>query len=142
MAAAKRVCAPQTSRARDELILPALKTFKILSRKQDNRLALKEASIRSVLKHVQKPKTTQIAAEGANFVLNICYEKQNVASVLNCNGVQPLVEFLKADEETLTANAAGAIQSISFQERGRAKVREAGAIPSISRPVPRRSNPR
>jgi len=116
-----------------ELILPALKVFKILSRKQDNRLALKEASIRSILKHVQKPKTTQIAAEGANFVLNICYEKQNVASVLNCNGVQPLVEFLKADEETLTANAAGAIQSISFQERGRAKVREAGAIPFIAR---------
>ena len=69
----------------------------------------------------------KIAGEGANVILNLCYEKENVDLVLLCDGVPPLVRLLSTNDNDLQANAAGAIQSISFQEDGRSKVKEEGA---------------
>mmetsp|Transcript_734 Transcript_734/g.2482 ORF Transcript_734/g.2482 Transcript_734/m.2482 type:complete len:337 (+) Transcript_734:876-1886(+) len=121
---------PETENS-DALILCLLKVMKILSRKQDNRLAMGRIGIHAILRHLHAPKNPKIAGEGANVVLNICYEKENVEAVLSCNGVQPLVSFLSSTDPDLQANAAGAIQSICFQEKGRLSVRDVGAIPSI-----------
>mmetsp|Transcript_7612 Transcript_7612/g.25214 ORF Transcript_7612/g.25214 Transcript_7612/m.25214 type:complete len:334 (+) Transcript_7612:62-1063(+) len=113
------------------LALSLLKVVKILSRKHENRVSMGDAGIRAVLRFLQKPKNPRIAGEGANVVLNICYEKENVDSVLRCNGIAPLVKFLISEDADLQANAAGAIQSICFQEKGRLSVRDVGAIPPI-----------
>ncbi|KAK3274827.1 hypothetical protein CYMTET_17011 [Cymbomonas tetramitiformis] len=108
-----------------------LKTFKILSRKHDNRIAFGAEGIRSVVRFLSAPLNTRIAGEGANVILNICYEKDNVEHVLKSDGVIPLVAFLETPDLDLQANAAGAIQSICFQEQGRISVRECNAIPAI-----------
>ena len=115
----------------EELLLLALKTFKILSRKQENRLKMGESCVQALLASFAKTRNRRVAAEGANVILNICYEKCNVGSVLECGGVAPLVRFLGIDSLTVKANAAGAIQSICFQEEGRVVAREEGAIPPI-----------
>jgi len=115
----------------EDISLLLLKCFKILSRKQENRASIGEGGIRTITQFLQAPLSTRIAGEGANVILNICYEKDNVEHVLKCNGVLPLVSFLKAGDLDLQANAAGAIQSICFQEKGRLHVRDCGSIPSI-----------
>ena len=94
-----------------------LQVLKIVSRKQANRLRIGEHGIYAVLKHLRRPGEPRIAAEGANVILNICYEKSNVDLVLRCNGVQPLIKFLSHGDADVVANAAGAIQSICFQVR-------------------------
>jgi hypothetical protein len=48
-----------------------------------------------------------IAAEGANVLLNVCYEPGNVACLLRTTGIRHLVNFLLADNQDLQANAAG-----------------------------------
>lgn len=60
---------------------------------------------------VSKP----IAAEAANIILNVCYERASVALVIQCRGVEILVGCLSDSNADLQANAAGAIQSICFQ---------------------------
>ena len=73
---------------------------------------------------ISPPLTPRIAAEGANALLNICYEPENVTYLLNTPGVQRLIDFLSDSDPELQANAAGAIQSICFQPKGRKHVRE------------------
>lgn len=115
----------------EALTLSLLKTLKILSRKHENRMVLGEAGVRAVVRFLHEARNPSIAGEGANVVLNVCYERENVEEVIRANGVQPLVGFLRSPEMELQANAAGAIQSICFQEKGRQTVREVGAIPDI-----------
>ena len=115
----------------DDLLLLVLKTFKILSRKQENRLKMGEGCVQALLASFAGTRNRRVAAEGANVILNVCYEKCNVGSVLECGGVAPLVRFLGMDSLTVKANAAGAIQSICFQEEGRVVARDAGAIPPV-----------
>jgi len=115
----------------ESLALAFLKVLKVLSRKHDNRMALGNEGIKVIMKFMINPKNTKIAGEGANVILNICYEKENVTGVLKHGGVQPLVGFLRSADQDLQANAAGAIQSICFQESGRTTVRDVGAIPDI-----------
>eukprot|EP00899_Mesostigma_viride_P016806 jgi/Mesvir1/25126/Mv21584-RA.1 len=131
LANALRVLKDPAVESDETLTLLVLKTFKILSRKHDNRMALGEAGVAALVRYLHKPRNARIAAEGANVVLNVCYEKENVDSVLKCNAVVPLVSFLTSKDADLQANAAGAIQSISFQDKGRLSVRDIGAIPDI-----------
>ena len=66
------------------------------------------------------------ADECANVVLNFCYEKRNVGLFVSCGGAGLLAEDLESEDVRVQANAAGAIQSISFHPEGRAELREAG----------------
>jgi len=51
--------------------------------------------------------------------------------VLEAGLVAPLVSYLSALDEDVQANAAGAIQSICFQETGRDYLRDLGVIPPV-----------
>ena len=55
------------------LLLPRLKVLKVLSRKEANRKRFGDAGVRVVLLSLAPPLTMQIAAEGANVLLNIRY---------------------------------------------------------------------
>ncbi|KAG0571134.1 hypothetical protein KC19_6G213500 [Ceratodon purpureus] len=113
-------------------LLPLLTLLKVLSRKEINRKLIGQKAIGLLLKHLSDQTVgTKIQAEGANVVLNICYEKENVSAVLACGGASTLVEFLTSKDEELQANAAGALQSICFQPEGRKVVRSLGAIPPL-----------
>lgn len=114
-------------------VLWLLKSLKILSRKQPNRLLLGGAGgLHAVLVVLALPLPTKVAAEGANVLLNACYEVQNVLALLETPGVQQLILFLtEEDDEELQANAAGAIQSICFQEAGRRHVCDKEGIPGL-----------
>ena len=117
----------------DPVLMLALKGFKILSRKHENRMTLGESGVSAVCRVLKKAYANpRVVAEAANVVLNVCYERPNVDLVIKCGGVPPLVKALCASDRDLAANAAGAIQSVCFQESGRAAVRETGtAIPSL-----------
>lgn len=43
------------------------------------------------------------------MLLNVCYEPDNVATLLRTSGVKHLVGFLLADSQELQANAAGEV---------------------------------
>ncbi|BFI25783.1 hypothetical protein MPTK2_1g24290 [Marchantia polymorpha subsp. ruderalis] len=113
-------------------LLPIFGQLKILSRKQHIRTAIGPEGIRSLIRHLIESKhLAKVAAEGANVILNVCYEKSNVNVVLESGGTSTLVSFLSSDDEELQANAAGALQSICFQPEGRVIVRNLGAIPAL-----------
>jgi|EP00193_Tetraselmis_chui_P005436 hypothetical protein len=115
----------------EEVCFMLLQVVKILSRKQVNRARVGQIGIRAVLSHMEAPQSPRVAAEGANVILNICYERDHVISFLRCDGLPPLVRFLSYGDETVKANAAGAIQSICFQDKGRLSVRDQGAVPKL-----------
>lgn len=73
-------------------LLQLLTHLKVLSRKEVNRKAVGAKAIAQLLKHLSNQSVgTKIQAEGANVVLNICYEKENVSAVLACGGASTLV---------------------------------------------------
>lgn len=73
-------------------LLQLLTHLKVLSRKEVNRKALGPKAIARLLKHLTDQTVgTKIQAEGANVVLNICYEKENVSAVLASGGASTLV---------------------------------------------------
>ncbi|KXZ50315.1 hypothetical protein GPECTOR_17g954 [Gonium pectorale] len=120
-------------------MLLLLRALKILSRKRPNRLAFGSAGLRAIAAALVDPVSNKIAAEGANVLLNVCYEPDNVQALLETPCVQQLLLFLMEDDEELQANAAGAIQSICFQEGGRRQgvegaghVYAKGGIPALS----------
>ena len=118
--------------ADEEVSLYALKVLKILSRKQENRLAFGRRGLNAVLRLLINPSSSRVAGEGSNVILNVCYEKENVDAILMCGGVEPLVRFLgERRDPDLQANAAGAIQSICFQEKGRNSVRDLDGVPAV-----------
>ncbi|DBB09436.1 TPA: hypothetical protein ACH3X3_008004 [Trebouxia sp. C0006] len=115
------------------LVLLLLKVLKILSRRRDNRVQIGKQGIQTVFKHLSSIASKPTAAEAANIILNVCYERASVALVVQCGGVATLVSCLHDSSADLQANAAGAIQSICFQEQGRRAVGEADAVaPLIS----------
>lgn len=91
--------------------------LKILSRRKDNRVQIGRKGIQTVFKHLSSTVSKPIAAEAANIILNVCYERASVALVVQCGGVATLVSCLLDSNADLQANAAGAIQSICFQVR-------------------------
>ena len=73
-------------------LLPLLTQLKVLSRTEANRKMIKEEAIAQLLRHISdRGVGTKIQGEGANVVLNICYEKENVKAVLACGGASTLV---------------------------------------------------
>ena len=95
-----------------------LQALKILSRKRCNRQQFGQDGIAAVLEHLAATSLTKrAAAEAANVILNVCYEKSNVELVLELGGLQKLVKLLADRDPDVQANAAGAIQSICFQDR-------------------------
>jgi hypothetical protein len=117
--------------ANPNLTLALLRMLKVLSRKAVNRSNVEEQDIVTIVKFLSSPRTRGIASEASNVVLNICYEKQNVNMIIKANGVPPLRDFLKNDDEEMQSNAAGALQSLSYQEEGRIHLREIGVLPLV-----------
>ena len=118
-----------------DLALLALKTLKILSRKEDNRRRFGRELCRAVVRlALTHPRASHaVTAEGANVVLNACYEKENVEHVLECGGVEPLVRRVADTGETLRCRsaAAGAVQSVCFQAPGRCRVRDCDGVAAL-----------
>lgn len=114
------------------LSLLVLKSLKILSRKQQNRERLGGQALPMLLRMVAPPEGVRVAAEGANVLLNLCYEPTIVTALLQTTGVQQLLSLLSADDDDLQANAAGAIQSVSFVPAGRAAVLKCGGIAALT----------
>lgn len=109
------------------LLFNALTCLKILSRKQQNRRAMGVEGFRKIASCADFVKNVPtLAAECANVILNFCYEKRNVGLFVSCGGAGLLAEYLESEDVRVQANAAGAIQSISFHPEGRAELREAG----------------
>eukprot|EP00026_Physarum_polycephalum_P007272 Phypoly_transcript_07330.p1 GENE.Phypoly_transcript_07330~~Phypoly_transcript_07330.p1 ORF type:complete len:343 (+),score=49.05 Phypoly_transcript_07330:107-1135(+) len=100
-----------------------LKILRILSRRVENRQNLPSKCFKALVMQLQHP-NTKIASEGASILLNICYEKSNVESVIAVGGLELLAPCLENEDEELKANAAGAVQSISYQKWGREYVQE------------------
>eukprot|EP00736_Rhodelphis_marinus_P010794 Rmarinus@m.23705 len=115
----------------EEVSRKLLTVLKILSRKYESRIEYGVRSIKVVTKYLEAPRNFVIAAEGANVVLNLCYEKENVEAAVRYGCITPLLRFLGAVDDDLKANAAGAIQSICYQTNGREFVREADGISRI-----------
>ena len=68
------------------------------------------------------------------FAFKCSLYRYNVDAILMCGGVEPLVRFLgERKDPDLQANAAGAIQSICFQEKGRTAVRDLDGVPAMLR---------
>jgi hypothetical protein len=105
-----------------------LQMYKILLRKRPNRKALGSDGVKAILSTIQMPRSPKIAEEGANAVLNMCYEASNVVHILRLGGLAPLCAFLRAPDEGLQAAACGALQSICYQRSGRKAARDANAV--------------
>ena len=71
--------------------------------------------IETIFSHLSNIVSKSNAAEAANIILNVCYERPSVALVVQCGGVETLVRCLNDSSADLQANVAGAIQSICFQ---------------------------
>lgn len=115
----------------ETLLLLVLKSLKILSRKFENRIDFGKAGCEATVRILKRVPDKRITAEGCNVVLNICYEKPNVHNFIEAGGIAALVTRLSEDDCDLQANAAGALQSITFQEKGRIVARDDGAVPLI-----------
>ncbi|KAJ4453798.1 hypothetical protein PAPYR_11634 [Paratrimastix pyriformis] len=102
-----------------DLALLLLRCLKILSRKLPNRQQFDPMTIRSVVMFLQNPPSIKVAAEAANVLLNVCYEKENVDVVIAQGAVPLLIMAITSSDQDLQANAAGALQSICFQEVGK-----------------------
>lgn len=75
-----------------QTLLPLLTQLKILSRNENHRQNVGEKVIASLICHMSDQESgTKVQAEGANVILNLCYEKENVINVLNCGGASTLV---------------------------------------------------
>ncbi|MEW5317530.1 MAG: hypothetical protein WDW38_008818 [Sanguina aurantia] len=123
------------------LSLLVLRTLKVLSRKRQNRERLGGAALPVLLRMVAPSEGVRVASEGANVLLNLCYEPAIVEALLRTTGVQQLLSLLSADDDDLQANAAGAIQSVSFIPAGRAAVLGSGGVAALA-PLLRSSSAR
>ncbi|QDZ24965.1 ARM repeat domain-containing protein [Chloropicon primus] len=116
-----------------DLMSSALTCLKILSRKQRNRRAI----VLTGFKHLAScadfvRNVPTLAAECANVLLNFCYERQNVGLFLSCGGVKVLETYLESEDRGVQANAAGALQSVSYHEEGRKELLASeGLLPRI-----------
>ena len=94
-------CQPSLSQSESCAAPPTHRSIKILSRKQENRAIVGTNGILAILMSLSPPLSPKIAAEGANALLNICYEPENVTNLLNTPGVQQLVGFLSDPDPDL-----------------------------------------
>lgn len=96
----------------ETIIYLILSTLKILSRKSENRKNIQFSVIDAICTVLNSPKNNRIACEASNVILNICYEKENVKTAIECGCIPPLIAFLTSSDSFLQSAAAGAIQSI------------------------------
>ena len=129
----KAVLADPKLEENEPLALQVFKALKVLSRKYENRVDFGQVGCEATIRLLKRVPSAAVGAEACNVVLNVCYEKPNVEAVLDAGGVSALTMRLAEDNTDLRANAAGALQSITFQEKGRAIARDAGAVPSASK---------
>eukprot|EP01051_Picozoa_sp_SAG22_P008862 SAG22_NODE_701_length_7790_cov_3.878689_2_plen_344_part_00 len=115
----------------EPLLLLVLKSLKVLSRKYENRIDFGQQGCEALVQVLKRVPDRKITAEGCNVVLNICYEKSNVHMFIEAGGISALVTRLAEEDSDLQANAAGALQSITFQEKGRTIARDDGAVPLV-----------
>ncbi len=90
-------------------------TFKILFRKDVNRSRLGERDVFTLVESLrQHASNSDVVREGANAVLNMCYEKANVLHVVKNGCVDLLLGGLDpANPASVQASCSGALQSIS-----------------------------
>lgn len=95
-----------------ELIMVA---FKILMRKDTNRQNLNSRDVNALVDALRRnSKNSSIVREGANAILNMCYDKANVISVVKSDCVNILIRGLETgNPPSIQASCAGALQSIS-----------------------------
>jgi len=108
-----------------------LQCIKVLMRKEQNRLTIGREGVMTILKVLAMPKSAKVAEEGANAVLNMCYDKQNVVYIVQGGGVEYLVNFLSINASDVLASTSGALQSICFEPLGRKHLREIGAVGTV-----------
>eukprot|EP00002_Diphylleia_rotans_P039548 TRINITY_DN9194_c0_g1_i2.p1 TRINITY_DN9194_c0_g1~~TRINITY_DN9194_c0_g1_i2.p1 ORF type:complete len:386 (+),score=78.79 TRINITY_DN9194_c0_g1_i2:74-1231(+) len=114
-----------------DILLQTLLSLKILSRKRENRLQFTDEAIQALASIASTSKSDAISSECSSVILNICYEKKNVESLLRTDAVSSLIAFLVSGTADLQAVAAGAIQSVCYQELGRKTIKDLGAIPDL-----------
>lgn len=90
--------------------------LRILSRKPVNRQKAAEGDVAAIVRHLTGA-SREVAAECANVILNLCFERANVSRLLKCNGVAPLVSLLKSPDMDVQASTCGVIQSICYMVR-------------------------
>lgn len=90
--------------------------LRILSRKPANRQKVAEGDVAAIVRHLTGA-SRAVAAECANVILNLCFERANVSRLLKCNGVAPLVSLLKSPDTDVQASTCGVIQSICYLVR-------------------------
>ena len=108
-----------------------LQVLKVLSRKRINRDGAPSAVLAAAVAQLRTPLTTRAAAEAANVILNLCYESANVDAVTLAGGAAPLATALASADPQLQGNAAGAVQSICYQRKGRVAMRDVGLVPRL-----------
>jgi hypothetical protein len=108
-----------------------MQVLKIVSRKQLNRDSAGSATVAAVTAHLTAPLNTRTAAEAANALLNLCYERDNVELAVRHGAAAALVPLLAGAAPQLQANAAGAVQSICFQKSGRAAMGGLDVVPQL-----------
>eukprot|EP01112_Ceratiomyxa_fruticulosa_P010256 TRINITY_DN2702_c0_g1_i1.p1 TRINITY_DN2702_c0_g1~~TRINITY_DN2702_c0_g1_i1.p1 ORF type:complete len:403 (-),score=93.22 TRINITY_DN2702_c0_g1_i1:100-1308(-) len=109
-----------------------LKTLKIVTRKSVNRHALPPNAIPIIIEQLSLDKINtsltqnsnvsnynKVIIETVNLLLNLCYERENVESVLDLNTIDTLIELLRSEDNDIKAGTAGSIQSMCYQQRGR-----------------------
>ncbi|KAG2385461.1 hypothetical protein C9374_003276 [Naegleria lovaniensis] len=121
-------------RDHEEIVVHCLKTLRILARKQQNRENISTRLIQTLSRILQenKDQNMELASEGSNVLLNLCFEARNVSSLTSTNCVPALMDLLSQQEnkEVLVA-ALGALHSISFQEVGKKMLIECNAIEKL-----------
>ncbi len=109
----------------EELIILLVWTLKILSRKEQNRLAYGLPMLRAVMNVLSTTHNALLARECCNTVLNLCYEKDNVKALLDMDGLPVLLTLLdQLDDVELVGSVMGALQSVCFQPIGRMRLFE------------------
>lgn len=109
-----------------------LQVFKILLRREENRQTIEKDAIMAIVSATKRATSSVSAREGANCVLNMCYDIFNVGQLIEISGVHVLLNLLKsgpfAGNDSVDASLAGALQSVCYQKRGRARMRDLGAV--------------
>ena len=107
-----------------DLALSLLRMLKVLSRKESNRVNMEQEDVDTITKYIRHPESTSVQGEAASIMLNACYEASNVKMAIKANAAVECSWLLDSDSEEAAANATGALQSMSYQEEGRAHIPE------------------
>ena len=103
--------------------------LKIVHRKAPNRRVFGPKGVAALTKVLNLKAGHDVAREACNVTLNMCYDPANVTAFLDGgDGLPALVRHLSSRDHEVQASAAGALQSVCFQARGRIALRELGAI--------------